>query len=112
MGSATAWWLTRAGRSVLLLEQYELGHSRAPRLGGYRVLRFSYQDRLFGAMAMEAQRLWREAEAEAEATLLVTLGGFDFGEGVDRIAQALAACGATHEWIDGTEGSRRYPRIA
>ena len=44
MGSATAWWLARRGRSVLLLERFEQGHGRGSSHGGARIFRFAYPD--------------------------------------------------------------------
>lgn len=112
MGGATAWWLARSGRTVALLEQFEVGHGRGSSHGPSRVFRFSYDDPVFVGMAMEAQGRWREAEAEAGATLLIPLGGIDVGEGIEANAAALAASDAPHELVDGAEAMRRYPRIS
>jgi sarcosine oxidase len=111
MGSAAAWWLGRAGRSVLLLERHEVGHARGSSHGASRVFRFSYRDPKYVQMAMDARQLWRQAEAEADTTLLLTLGGIDFGEGTEQNQRALATCGASYELVDGAEAMRRYPRI-
>ena len=111
MGSAAAWWLGRAGRSVLLLERHEVGHARGSSHGASRVFRFSYRDPEYVQMAMDARQLWRQAEAEADTTLLLTLGGIDFGEGAEQNQRALATCGASYELVDGAEAMRRYPRI-
>src|SRR2546427_6165228 len=60
MGAAAAWRLTLAGRSVVLLEQFEVGHDRGSSHGAVRVFRFSYDEVQYVLMAMEALPLWRE----------------------------------------------------
>ncbi len=39
MGSATAWALAKAGRDVVVLEQFELGHARGGSHGATRIFR-------------------------------------------------------------------------
>ncbi|TMK83691.1 MAG: FAD-dependent oxidoreductase [Actinobacteria bacterium] len=44
MGAAAAWRLARAGRDVMLLEQFEVGHDHGSSHGAARVFRFSYDE--------------------------------------------------------------------
>ena len=80
MGSSTAWWLARRGRSVVLLEQFEQGHLRGSSHGGSRIFRLAYPDAEYVALAQAALPLWRELEADAEVPLLDTTGGLDHGD--------------------------------
>ena len=44
MGSAAAWWLARRGREVLLVEQFDRGHTKGSSHGGSRIFRYAYAD--------------------------------------------------------------------
>ena len=113
MGSATAWWLARRGRSVALLEQFEQGHDRGSSHGATRIFRFAYPDPRYVRMAQEALPLWRELEDDAGRTLLETTGAVDHGDptSVGATAAALAACGAAHELVEVGEAAERWPHM-
>src|SRR5690242_10584960 len=79
MGAATAWWLTRQGRSVTVLEQFELGHDRGSSHGRARIFRLAYREARYVALARRAQDLWRLLEEESATELLEVTGGLDHG---------------------------------
>ncbi|HEX2025394.1 MAG TPA: N-methyl-L-tryptophan oxidase [Actinomycetota bacterium] len=112
MGSATARTLAVAGRDVVLLERFGPGHTRGSSHGRSRIFRFSYGERRYVRMAMEALPLWRELEDEAGVELIRTTGGIDLGAKVDQHAAALAAEGAAFEVLDAAEAGRRFPVVA
>ena len=112
MGTAAAWALTRRGREVTLLEQFELGHKRGSSHGTSRIFRFSYHDPMYVGLAMEALPLWRELERESGRDLLTTTGGLDVGEMVSTHAAALKTLGASFDVIDGAEAGRRFPFLS
>jgi sarcosine oxidase len=112
MGAATAWRLSRGERSVVLLEQFEVGHARGSSHGASRIFRFSYDDPLYVRMAMDALPLWRELEDESGRSILAVLGGLDWGRDLDAHTSALADCGAEFDLIDGAEARRRFPTFA
>ena len=111
MGSATAWWLARRGRDVVLLEQFEQGHHRGSSHGASRIFRLAYADPTYVRMAQEALPLWRELEADAGCALLDTTGAIDHGtaDSVAAVAGALAACNAPHEMIPVGAARERWP---
>lgn len=113
MGSSTAWHLARAGRSVVLAEQFEPGHRRGSSHGGVRIFRHAYPDRHYVAMAAQALPLWRELEDDTGETLLELLGCYDHGprEELEPIAAALAAEGIPHEWLTPAAASERTPGL-
>ncbi len=111
MGSATAWWLARRGRSVVLLEQFAKGHGRGSSHGGTRIFRFGYPDPAYVRMAQEALPLWRELEDDAGRTLLETTGALDHGDPalIRQTADAMAASGAAHEHLAPAVAEERWP---
>jgi sarcosine oxidase len=111
MGSATAWWLARRGRSVALVEQFERGHTRGSSHGASRIFRYAYADPRYVRMARAALPLWRELEDDTGATLLETTGGLDHGEPplVAPVASALEACGIEHERLTPDAAGERWP---
>ncbi len=111
MGLATARALARAGKSVTLLEQFELGHTRGSSHGTSRIFRLSYADPAWVRMALSALRLWRELEDEARETLIETSGSLDVGGDLSEYADALAENGVEAELLDAGELRRRFPGL-
>jgi sarcosine oxidase len=111
MGSATAWWLARRGIDVVLLEQFEPGHTRGSSHGASRIFRLAYADPRYVRMAQAALPLWRELEDDAGEALLDTTGSIDHGnpDDVNDIAAALDACGATYERLTDVQAHERWP---
>src|SRR4051794_40104875 len=54
MGSAAAYWLTRDGRSVALLERFEAGHVRGSSHGRSRIFRLAYPDPFYVDLTQRA----------------------------------------------------------
>ena len=113
MGSATAWWLARRGRSVVLLEQFEQGHDRGSSHGATRIFRLAYPDPTYVRMAQEALPLWRELEDETGRRLLETTGAVDHGDpaSMTATAAALDAAGAPYEILAADDAARRWPHM-
>jgi sarcosine oxidase len=109
MGSATARALARGGHDVLLLEQFELGHSRGSSHGEARIFRLVYGDPSWVRLAQRALPLWCELEAESGESILTTRGSVDLGPGTDERAAALAECGVDFDVVDGADLGSRYP---
>jgi len=111
MGSATAWWLARRGRSVLVLERFEQGHERGSSHGSSRIFRLAYPVPRYVRMAQAALPLWRELEDDAGVELLTITGGVDHGDAatVTEVADALGACGAAHELLPADAAAERWP---
>lgn len=107
-GVATARALARAGSSVLLLEQFTLGHSRGSSHGTSRIFRLTYPDPHYVRLAQSALEAWRELEAESGQTLIVRNGSLDFGSLVSDDMRALASCGVRYELLGGTEVTARW----
>src|ERR687889_1373624 len=111
MGTATAWQAARRGLSVILLEQFALGHDRGSSHGSARIVRRAYGDPLYVRLTGEAMRLWRDLEAESGYELLRVTGGIDHGRERDPegIARLLDAAGDEHELLDARTAADRWP---
>ena len=70
MGSAAAYHLAKDGRRVLLLEQFQLGHTRGSSHGGSRITRYTNPDVDDARVMPATYELWRTLEAERAATAL------------------------------------------
>lgn len=112
MGAATGRVLAAAGREVLMLERFEIGHRRGSSHGDARIFRFFYEESLFVRMAQQALPLWRELEEESEQPLLTTTGGMDIGEAALGHATAMESCGAAFELVDRSGAERLFPGLS
>jgi sarcosine oxidase len=108
MGLATARALARAGRDVVLVEQFRIGHARGSSHGASRIFRLSYPDPQWVRLAQQALPLWRELEAEVGTKLLEQHGSLDLGDWTPN-RDALAANGISAEILEATEIQRRFP---
>lgn len=111
MGSATAWWLARRSRHVVLLDQFEQGHMRGSSHGGTRIFRITYPDPAYVSLARSALDLWRELETDVGATLLQQSGAIDHGppSSLGVLVDALDTAGASHEVLAPEAAQQRWP---
>lgn len=111
MGAATAWALSRRGRSVLVVEQYTPANTLGSSHGSARIVRRAYGDPLYTQLTGRALELWRELERQSGATILRMLGGVDFGAAgeIDRMAGYLATSHVAHEVMSVSEAEQRWP---
>lgn len=107
-GVATARALAQAGRGVLLLERFALGHTRGSSHGSSRIFRLTYPDAQYVRLAQGALEGWRQLEAECDETLILRTGSLDFGSIVADNARALASCGVRYELLSGSEVTARF----
>ena len=113
MGSAAAYHLAREGRSVLLLEQFEIGHTRGSSHGESRIIRLSYEHPTYVQLAQVAYGLWAELEQDAGQPLLQRTGGLDLSAPFNPILEAciasLSALRIRREVLTADEIQRRFP---
>ncbi len=113
MGSAAAYQLARDGRSVLLLEQFEIGHARGSSHGESRIIRLSYEHPTYVQLAQAAYDLWAELEADAGTALVQRTGGLDLSAPFNPIFEAciasLSALRIRREVLTADEIRRRFP---
>ncbi len=117
-GSAAAYWLARrAGRDVLGLEQFELGHVRGESQDHSRIIRLSYHTPGYVELAKHAYRAWAEVERDAGEQLVLKTGGLDFGPPdsvipLSNYTDSMDAAGVPYERLDAREIMRRWPQFS
>ncbi|MEO8396289.1 MAG: N-methyl-L-tryptophan oxidase, partial [Chloroflexota bacterium] len=115
IGSATAYHAAKAGRSVLLLEQYAIDHQRGSSHGYSRIIRYAYDHPAYVELAKAAYRAWSAFEEDSGETLYVRTGGLDFampGEpSFVTTVNTLAQTGIAHEVVSATEVREIFPQF-
>ncbi|TDW95148.1 sarcosine oxidase [Kribbella pratensis] len=109
MGSAAARALAAAGREVVVLEQFTLGHERGGSHGATRLFRPAADDAEIAELTERARPLWRELEAESGETLLEETGGIDHGMGDASVETFRSLHGATGSVFSAAEAAERWP---
>jgi sarcosine oxidase len=107
MGLAAARAAAMAGLSVVVCEQFAVGHARGSSHGTARIFKVAYPDDEFVEMALRAGCLWREIEEESGERILSLSGTLDVGD-ADRRARALSRRGLEFELLRGSEVERRF----
>ncbi|PZF80316.1 N-methyl-L-tryptophan oxidase [Jiangella anatolica] len=121
LGSAAAYRLAAAGHTdVLVLEQYELGHTRGASEDHSRIIRHTYHSTVYTALTPAAYTAWEEVEEETGLQLVFKVGGLDLavtGTPGERELAAyeaslapLAGAGVTWERLDAAEIRSRWPQ--
>jgi monomeric sarcosine oxidase len=107
MGAATARACARRGADVVLLEQFDLAHTRGSSHGDARIFRLAYPEAHYVALAAESLPRWRELEQESGERLLHTTGSLDLGLELPHGA-ALEEHGLGYQLLDAGELERRF----
>ena len=98
LGSAAAYHLARrAGKDVLAIEQFQVGHDRGSSQDHSRIIRHSYHDANYTRLAAPAYELWSQVEAESGVRLVRKTGGLDLEEIGTTGPKDLSHCAATME---------------
>jgi len=117
LGSGAAYWLARrAGKDVLGLEQFELGHVRGESQDHSRIIRLSYHTPGYVRLALRAYQSWSMVEAEAKESCLLKTGGLDLAPRESRIPlqpymDSMREEGVAFEYLDAGEIMRRWPQF-
>jgi glycine/D-amino acid oxidase-like deaminating enzyme len=113
-GASLAWWLTRRGDDVTLVDQFEPGDPRATSGGETRLIRCTHgADADYARMARRARTLWRELERESGEELMTECGVSwfahrDDGWEADSL-RTLGAEGIPAERLEVGEAARAFP---
>lgn len=117
IGSAAAYWLgQRASGSVLVIEQYGLGHSLGASEDHSRIIRHAYNSPVYTALTTAAYEAWALVEQAGGVPLITRTGGLSLASGasaltvIDGYREACDAHGHPYEVLDAAELMRRWPQ--
>lgn len=118
MGAWTAVRLAKAGKRVILLEQFECGHERGSSHGDGRVYRRGYQESRYIAMMTISEPLWGELETFANETLAHHCGFLLIGSTDERedpnlcgFIDAYTRHNIEHTILSPEECAKRFPQF-
>jgi len=75
MGSATAYWLSKEEKNVLLIDQFEIENSINASYDFSRIFRYAHsEDEYYINLAVESLKLWKEVEKESGKQLYFNCG--------------------------------------
>lgn len=117
VGLSTAYWLTRAGVGVTVIEQGPIPNPVASSTDHHRMIRFAYGDRAgYAARIPEAFSAWRAVWADLprpEGHYYVETGvvsvSTEQGDGADRSRNTFEALGIEYERLEGAALAKRLP---
>ena len=117
IGSGAVYWLSRrAGRNVLGLEQFELGHVRGASQDHSRIIRLSYHTPAYVELAKEAYRAWAALEKDSGEQLVLKTGGLDLWPPqaaipISDYTKSLSAGRVPFELLDAAAIRQRWPHF-
>jgi monomeric sarcosine oxidase len=115
VGSAAAYHLAQAGRRVLLLEQFQVGHNRGSSHGGSRIIRYTHDIPDYARVMPQTFELWRRLERESGEHLLQMTGGLYLAPPDEPFLQgcqnALAQLNFPYRLLTANELHEEYPQF-
>jgi sarcosine oxidase len=117
MGSAAAYHLARAGKTVLGLEAFGPAHDKGSSHGESRIIRQAYfEDSAYVQPVLRAYELWRDLEKESGAELLTITGGLSIGaaqgELVSGCLKSAMENRLAYELLDVSQMRQRFPQFS
>jgi sarcosine oxidase len=117
LGSGAAYWLARrAGKDVLGVEQFDIGHERGGSQDHSRIIRLSYHTPLYVDLAKQAYQAWASLEDDAQEKLILKTGGLDLfppnaAIPLSDYTDSLRAGDAPFELLDAAGVMRLWPQF-
>ncbi|MCU0512720.1 MAG: N-methyl-L-tryptophan oxidase [Anaerolineae bacterium] len=115
MGSAAAYYLSRAGQRVLLLEQFDLTHERGSSQDHSRIIRYTYNNPAYITLVTAAYKLWFALEEASGEQLYYKTGGLNFGApdhpSMRDTLHSVQRMKIPHEVLTPQETRARYPQF-
>ena len=115
MGSASAYHIAKSGANVLVLEQFQRGHTFGSSHGETRIIRFFYDKPFYTELMKTAYSEWRDLESASGKQLLFITGSVNIGKSgnqyVISVRQSLDAAGVESEWWDAKQLAKKFPQF-
>ncbi|WP_161958387.1 N-methyl-L-tryptophan oxidase [Ornithinimicrobium cavernae] len=118
LGTGAAYWLSELGaESVLVLEQFELGHTMGASEDHSRIIRHSYHSPTYSELTHAMFEAWDQVEERTGVQLVLRTGGLDLVEEdspqleeLNNYKRSLQHIGVQWEDLDAAEIRARWPQ--
>lgn len=115
VGASTTYTLARTGHRVLLLDQYEPGHTHGSSHGDGRIVRFNYPQPIYVEMAMLAYPGWEALQQRAGKRLVQKTGLWECGHAdsaiMNELVETLTRYNIAFERLSADENKHRFPQL-
>lgn len=115
MGAATAYALSCREVPTLLVDRWAPGHTHGSSHGDGRIIRYTYPEAVYVAMARLAFDGWARLEAESGETLTERTGNWECGPAesaiLTELEESFVRDGIEYESLDRETSSRRFPHF-
>lgn len=112
-GASTADALSKMGKKVLLLEQFDVNHEEGSSHGDGRIIRYSYPESIYIEMSKLAYPLWKDIEQRSGTKVTHITGGITFGPADDTdlidLINNMRRLGIPFEELTMEEANKRFP---
>jgi monomeric sarcosine oxidase len=114
-GASAAEVLVRRGQRVLLVERFAAAHDGGSSHGDGRIIRYSYPEPVYVAMARRAYGAWAALEAAVGESLVERTGSWECGPpGSQQLADLEASFrrdGIVYEHLNAAQSAQRFPHF-
>lgn len=116
LGSAAAYYAAKKGAKVIAFEQFELGHVRGASHDTSRIVRTSYDQPQYVALAKSAYKDWAHLEDASKQKLLTITGGVvifpkDGTPTATEWANCIKGHNLPYELLSAQESNKRWPQF-
>eukprot|EP00795_Rhopilema_esculentum_P015146 gene15146-6334_t len=115
VGSCAAYNALKYTKSVVLCEQFPLGHSRGSSHGHSRIIRKSYIQEHYARMMPEAYKIWHELEQLSGEELLLNTGLLTLEdsphENILKMKRHLEGINADFKYLDRDGLKQKFPML-
>lgn len=115
MGSASAYHIAKSGADVLVLEQFQRGHTFGSSHGETRIIRFFYDKPFYTELMKTAYSEWRSLESASGRQLLFITGSISMGKKGNQytkaVSESLDEAKVNYEWWNLKDLSKRFPQF-
>jgi len=116
MGMAAGYFLSKSGKSTLLIDSFNPPHNKGSHHGETRIIRHAYgEGENYVPLALRAQELWNDLEKVSGKQLFLPTGVINVGYEKTDFIQNIISSSKTYslplEILDSIEVNKRWPGI-
>lgn len=114
MGMAAGYYLSKAGKSVALIDKNDPPHSEGSHHGESRIIRHAYgEGENYVPLALRSQQLWEEIGKEADTNIFMNTGVLNIGTAnstfLNNVRQSAKKFSLPVETLQAREINNRWP---